>query len=136
MKKSLSKDDVTRLLANPSADTRVDVVSKLAKDVDGGALTAEERAIAEDILRVLSRDAALRVRQALAQQLKESHSLPHDVAMALAHDVEEVALPVLNHSAVLSDAGRIHVMRDRRDVDRGRRCPVCRGRGVRIVESP
>ena len=36
------------------------------------ALTAEERKIAEDILRVLSRDAAIRVRQALSEELKQS----------------------------------------------------------------
>ena len=111
MRKSLSKDDVARLLADPSADTRADVATKLAQEVDGKTLTADERAIAEDILRVLSRDAALRVRQALAEQLKESHSLPHDVAMALAHDVESVSLPILTHSVVLSDADLVEIVR-------------------------
>jgi uncharacterized protein (DUF2336 family) len=99
----LSKSDVERLLKDPSLDTRADVAAKVARQVDGSALSPQERAIAEDIIRVLSRDAALRVRQTLSEQLKESRHLPHDVAVALAGDVEAVALPVLSHSAVLTD---------------------------------
>lgn len=111
MSNSLSKADVQRLLADPSQDTRADVATKVAKQVDGGSLTAEERSLAEDIIRVLSHDAALRVRQALAEQLKESHHLPHDVAVALAHDVDAVSLPILAHSVVLSDEDLVEIIR-------------------------
>jgi len=111
MTKTLSTADVKKLLADPSVETRADVAAKLAQQVDGSALTREERAIAEDIIRALSRDAALRVRQALSDHLKESRNLPHDVAMALAHDVDSVALPVLSRSVVLSDADLIEIVR-------------------------
>src|SRR5579883_3443414 len=111
MTKTLSTADVKKLLADPSVETRADVAAKLAQQVDGSALTREERAIAEDIIRALSHDAALRVRQALSDHLKESRNLPHDVAMALAHDVDSVALPVLSRSVVLSDADLIEIVR-------------------------
>lgn len=107
----LSEADVQRLLADPSQDTRVDVAAKVAKQADVDGLSPEERALAEDIIRVLSRDAALRVRQALADQLKESQHLPRDVAVALANDVDAVSLPVLTHSMVLSDEDLIQIIR-------------------------
>src|SRR5215472_14071254 len=102
MTSSLSKSDVVRLLTDSSPETRADVAAKVAREVDGSALTAEERTIAEEILRALCKDAATRVRQALAKELKESARLPRDVALALAQDAAElVALPVLTGSAVL-----------------------------------
>jgi uncharacterized protein (DUF2336 family) len=111
MTKTLSTTDVERLLKDPSAEARAEVAAKLAQQVDGNELSQEERAIAEDIVRALSRDAALRVRQALSEHLKESRNLPHDVAVALANDVDTVSLPVLSHSIVLSDADLIEIVR-------------------------
>ena len=110
MTNSLSQSDVERLLRDPSADARAEVAAKVAKQVDA-KLTPEERVIAEDIVRVLTRDAAIRVRQALAEQLKESRSVPNDVAMALAQDVDAVSLPILTHSLVLSDDDLIEIVR-------------------------
>jgi uncharacterized protein (DUF2336 family) len=112
MTSTLSKSDVARLLTDSSPETRADVAAKVAREVDGSALTLEERAIAEDILRALSRDAATRVRQALAEELKHSPRLPRDVALALAQDAAElVALPVLTGSAVLTDEDLMTIVR-------------------------
>jgi uncharacterized protein (DUF2336 family) len=111
MTDSLSKDDVARLLTDPSADTRADIAAKVAHQIEVPSLSAAERAIAEDIVRVLSRDAAVRVRQALAEQLKQSRRLPHDVAVSLANDVDVVSLPILTHSVVLTDEDLLEVIR-------------------------
>jgi len=111
MTTTLSKADVARLLSDPSLEARAEVAAKVAREVDGTALTAEERKIAEDIVRALSRDAAIRVRQALSEELKQSKHLPHDVALALGRDVEAVSLPVLSHSLVLTDADLIALVR-------------------------
>jgi len=111
MSNTLSKSDVERLLRDPSADTRAEVAAKVAKQVGGTKLSPEERSIAEDIVRVLTRDAAVRVRQALADQLKNSKSVPHDVALALARDVETVSVPILTHSLVLSDDDLLEIIR-------------------------
>src|SRR5258707_110832 len=107
----LAKSDVERLLADPSASTRADMAAALAKEFETGSLTTAERRLAEDIFRALARDAADRVRQALSEHLKDSRDLPHDVALALARDIDAVALPVLQHSLVLSDADLIEIVR-------------------------
>jgi uncharacterized protein (DUF2336 family) len=107
----LAKSDVERLLADPSASARADMVAALAKEFETGTLRAAERRLAEDIFRALARDAAERVRRALSEHLKDSRDLPHDVALALARDIDAVALPVLQHSLVLSDADLIEIVR-------------------------
>ncbi|HLJ38157.1 MAG TPA: DUF2336 domain-containing protein [Steroidobacteraceae bacterium] len=103
MADNLTQVDVERLLADPSPETRADMAAKVAHEFRRGRLTGEERRIAEEIVRVMAHDAALRVRQALAEHLKESNSLPPDVARLLAMDVEAVAVPVLQYSTVLTD---------------------------------
>ncbi len=107
----LARSGVERLLADPSANARADMATALAREFEAGSLTAAERRIAEDIFRALAQDAAQRVRQALAEHLKESRDLPHDVALALARDIDEVALPILQHSAVLTDADLLEIIR-------------------------
>ncbi len=54
--------------------------------------------MAEQIFRIMVKDAEVRVREALAINLKENPNVPHDVAVTLAKDVDQVALPVLRFS--------------------------------------
>jgi uncharacterized protein (DUF2336 family) len=108
---TLSKADVERLLSDPSDEARADVAAKVARHTGSGALTPQQQSLAEDILRALARDVAVCVRQALAEELKESPRLPHDLALALARDVEAVSLPILHHSVVLTDADLIALIR-------------------------
>ncbi|HXP75695.1 MAG TPA: DUF2336 domain-containing protein [Stellaceae bacterium] len=103
MTDTLTQTDVERLLADPSPEARADMAAKVAHEFEREGLTPEERRIAEEIVRIMARDAVLRVRQALAEHLKESNSLPADVARILARDVEAVAVPVLQYSTVLTD---------------------------------
>lgn len=100
---TLNQGDVTRLLNDPTPEVRIDTASKVANSFDPGALSESERALAEDIFRIMLKDAEVRVRQALSENLKENGSVPHDVAMALAEDVDQVALPIIEFSQVLSD---------------------------------
>ena len=101
-KLNLTKDDVSRLLEDPSEETRAATASKVSAAF-GSSLSPSERAIAEDIFRVMVHDANLRVRTALSESLKANPEIPHDVAVQLAHDVEEVALPMIEFSEVLND---------------------------------
>src|SRR5258708_2896638 len=108
----LSPADVQRLLADPSADTRAEMAAKVALEFKRGALTPQERRIAEEIVRVMTRDAVMRVREALAEHLKDSPHLPRDAALTLARDVDKVAVLVLQHSQVLSDEDLITLMQN------------------------
>jgi uncharacterized protein (DUF2336 family) len=106
----LTKADVTRLLADPSGDARVRAAAKIAVQYDGRKLSAREREIAEEIIRLMARDAEVRVREALALNLKDSDKLPGDVARTLAADVSSVAIPLLQYSCVFSDADLIEIV--------------------------
>lgn len=107
----LTPDDVQRLLRDPSPENRARTAEHVASQFHGGLLSPTERKLAEDIFRIMMRDAEVRVRQALSRHLKESRTVPHDIAVSLAHDVDSVALPVLECSDVLTDEDLIAIVR-------------------------
>ncbi|MDV7339136.1 DUF2336 domain-containing protein [Terasakiella sp. A23] len=100
--KVLTEADVSKLLSNPSGEVRAETAAKIAGEF-GVGLSESEQSIAEEIFRMMVKDAEVRVREALSENLKDNPSLPNDVAMSLAADVESVALPVLKFSDVLSE---------------------------------
>ncbi len=108
----LTQDDVAKLMADPSSEVRAETTAKIASQFTTEALSPAERQIAEDIFRKLAKDVELRVREALASHLKNSPELPHDVAMALANDVDSVSLPMIKFSEVLTDEDLIEIVRD------------------------
>jgi uncharacterized protein (DUF2336 family) len=99
----LTQADVAKLLAEPSASVRSGLAGKLALEIDNPRLNDSEIQIAQDIVRVMAKDAEASVRQALAQCLRKAARMPHDVAVKLANDIESVALPILENSQVLTD---------------------------------
>jgi len=107
----LSQDDVVRLLTDPSGDARAATAAKIAAGFGKGELAPGERKIAEEIFRLMVRDAEVRVREALAVNLKHARDVPHEVAMALAKDVDRVAEPILKFSEVLTDGDLIEIIR-------------------------
>ena len=52
----------------------------------------------------------VRVRKALADSLASNPDVPHDVALALAGDVAEVALPIIENSIVLTDEDLVEII--------------------------
>ncbi|MFC4349643.1 DUF2336 domain-containing protein [Kordiimonas lipolytica] len=107
----LSSADVAKLLQDPNVENRAAAAAKVATTFGDAQLTEGERKIAEDIFRVMLKDASVRVRHALAESLKENPDVPHDVATSLAKDVDEVALPVVEFSSVLTDQDLIEIVR-------------------------
>lgn len=108
--KMLSQQDVSNLLSNPSSETRIDTAAKVAREFSD-QLSEQERILVEEIFRLLLRDAEVRVREALSENLKDNPSLPNDVALSLAHDVESVSLPVLEFSDVLSEEDLLELVK-------------------------
>lgn len=109
----LSSADVAKLLQDPNVENRAEAASKVAATFGMSELTEGEKKIAEDIFRVMLRDAAVRVRHALSESLKDNPDVPHDVAASLAQDVDEVAMPVIEFSSVLTDKDLIDIVRTR-----------------------
>ena len=111
MAQMLTEADVKRLVADSSGDARAETAAKVADAFAQGALSDAERALAEQIFRIMVRDAEVKVRESLSSHLKSSASLPHDIALQMAKDVEEVSLPVLEFSKVLSDSDLVEIIR-------------------------
>lgn len=111
MASRLTPKDVERLLQDRSADNRAATAGKIAREFSQDRLSRDERKIAEDIFRVLMRDAEVRVRESLSVHVRESRTLPHDVAVTLAKDVDQVALPMLNFSEVLTEHDLIDIVK-------------------------
>lgn len=109
----LTIEEAKKFLSDPSTGHRVGMAEKIGGQLSKGKLTKEERTIAEDIFRLMVRDAEVRVRKALAESLKDSPDVPHDVALTLAEDVSEVSLPVIESSIVLSDEDLISIIDSR-----------------------
>lgn len=106
----LSQLDVEQLSGDISPDNRAAIAAKLAIEFDGQKLGEAERRLAEDIFRTLVQDAEVRVREALSLHLKSSPDIPQDVALALAKDVDSVAVPILQYCEVLSDQDLIGII--------------------------
>jgi uncharacterized protein (DUF2336 family) len=109
---ALSKEDVAKLMADPSAEVRVETSAKIAAKFSVDELGPAERQIAEDIFRALVKDVEVRVRESLSVHLKHSPNVPHDIALALARDVDSVALPMLKFSEVLTDDDLVQIVKD------------------------
>ena len=110
-KSVLSQADVMALLEDPSVAKRADTAKKIALEFDRAQLTPTQRQMAEDIFRLMVKDAEVRVREALSKHLKSNPMVPRDVAMVLAKDVGSVALPMLQYSEVLTDEDLIEIIR-------------------------
>ena len=105
------KDELIAFLANPKAYDYAAVSVNLCKVYRADKLSDQEREIAENILRKLSKSMEASIRQSLSEHLKQCRLLPHDVASTLAHDVETVALPMIRFSQVLSDEDLVAIVR-------------------------
>ena len=136
--KKLTKEDVSKLLADPSVETRAEMAAKVAGEFDAKALSENERRLAEEIFHVMVKDAEVRVREALALNLKENAGVPHDVALSLAKDVETVALPMLRFSEVLTDEDLIQIVASQspaKQVAIAKRAQVSEGVSEALVDA-
>ncbi|MBI1243743.1 MAG: DUF2336 domain-containing protein [Alphaproteobacteria bacterium] len=106
----LSKEDLERLAADPSAQGRVAAIGKVASTWKAGSLTAAARVEAEKLLRVLAEDAVVAVRKALSDHLKDASLLPAGLAMKLARDIDQVATPMLLESEAFSDEDLMEIV--------------------------
>jgi uncharacterized protein (DUF2336 family) len=105
---------VNRTLADDTVEAvRAELAVKIARLMPGLEQRESEEVVALTIatLEVLAKDRAVKVRSILAEEIKRMDCIPHDVALRLAHDLEEiVAAPILEYSPLLSDTDLIEVI--------------------------
>jgi uncharacterized protein (DUF2336 family) len=107
----LSGTDIRALMTNPSDNVRAGIAKKIAEEVTAKQLSEQEREIAHGILLMMTKDVAEQVRKQLSESLKASECVPHDVAMALAQDIESISLPILEFSPVFTDWDLIEIIK-------------------------
>src|SRR5207253_248267 len=94
-----------------SAEERAAAAQKLCRTIDKVDLSADDKVVAGEILKVMAADAAELVLRALAVTLKDSPLVPRDIALKLARDVESVALPILSFSPAFTDDDLAEIVR-------------------------
>ena len=107
---TLTEDEVRRLLEDKSSESRAEISGRIASSYSNALLDENERQIAEQIFRLLVRDTEINVRSSLAQNLKESTLIPRDIVMSMVNDVNEVSLPMLEYSQILSDSDLLDIL--------------------------
>lgn len=116
---TLTKEDVDKLLSSKTAEeATLDITHTLSSryvQINPSGLQADK---AEQIFRILARDAAVNIRTALSDHLKASAILPRDVALTMAKDVDAVALPMLQHSEVFTEEDLIQLVQDTEEASR------------------
>ena len=107
---NLKTADVKEAVRHPDETVRATAAQRVCRDIRSKALSDAERDFAQKLLKHISEDSADMVRRALAVTLKNSPKLPHDIAVKLAADIESIAVPVLTHSPVFTDADLVEVL--------------------------
>lgn len=116
MTSRLTPKDIEALLNNPSADVRASIAAKVASQHGQQVLSERERGLAEQILRVMVKDAADRVREAMAVSLAHSAEIPRDVALSLARDIDAIAGPFLEQTPALNERDLVEIIRSSSEV--------------------
>ncbi len=106
----LSSADVRSLLSDPSTENRSKTAAKIGTHFTDGTLSDSERRTAEDIFRLMIRDLEVSVRKSLSHSIRLSKDLPRDIAITLANDVADVALPIITYSELLTDEDLINIV--------------------------
>ncbi len=108
----LTQDDIDRLLRRARPETKLEVLDKVKSCYLADNLSAEDIKIAEQIILLLSKDAAVRIRSALAESLQKNNKVSKDIILQLAYDVEEVATPILSFSELLDEHDLLEVVQN------------------------
>ncbi len=131
----LKEDDIRILVRHPDAEKRANAALRICRTYRNAELSDKEKTFAHDLLKFMAQDAVDMVRRALAVTLKNSPELPRSVAIKLATDIDNIAIPVLESSPVFTDDDLIEVLRSRAaaKVTAVARRPIVSGNLVREI---
>jgi uncharacterized protein (DUF2336 family) len=103
---------LAQLAANPQGTTREEIFLAVASlyRIQGSYLNERERALMQDILKLLARDVEMAIRISLAERLADDSTAPHDLILLLADDAIEVARPVILRSPLLTETDALKMI--------------------------
>ncbi len=109
-----SEDDIRLIIRHPNPAKRAIATQRICRRIKSAPeLSDDDRRHAHKILAHIAKDVAAMVRRALAVTLKNSPELPRDVAIALVKDIDNIAVPILEFSPVLTDADLLDVLKSK-----------------------
>ncbi len=106
----LTNEDIHRLMKGETPEQRASVAHRLCRRIALDVLSDREKAFATEIMAILAADAADLVRRTLSVTLRNSPVLPREIALKLAHDIESVALPLLEESPVFTEEDLVELV--------------------------
>ena len=98
----LTLDDVNNLMTSTEAK-KVNITKKIANHYKSGDFNKGQKQIAEQIFELLVKDTHVGIRKVLSEALKDVGDIPKDIILDLANDIDDVSLPVVEFSELLSD---------------------------------
>ncbi|WP_288904024.1 DUF2336 domain-containing protein [uncultured Sneathiella sp.] len=100
---TLYGDRIAAMFAKMPAPLRVNTARKAAEGFVAQQLANDDLDLTEAIISYFVNDIDTAVRQTIAETVKECEFLSHEIAMKLALDVDEISLPMVTCSPILSD---------------------------------
>lgn len=110
---AISDADVRLAVRHPEPEIRAMATTRLGRQIRSAELTALDREKLDIILSVIAEDVASMVRRALAVTLRNSPDLPHKVAVKLIRDIDNIAVPILESSPVLTEEDLLDILRSK-----------------------
>jgi uncharacterized protein (DUF2336 family) len=133
-KYALSDEDIQKLIMSPF-EKKIDITKKIADYYKGGGFNEEQMVMAAKIFGTLVKDTEVKVRKTLSEAIKDYPDIPHDIIMSLANDVQEVSLPVLQFSDVLTDSDLIEIVNSSEDAEKQKSISRREGVSGAVVEA-
>ncbi len=109
-KNQLTSQDVKNLSKNLQTENKSVVAQKVSAYYNGRTVTPKGLRLAEDIFRIMVRDVEAKVRQVLAESLKNTHNLPEDIVQSVIKDTDAVAVPFIKYYADLNAEDLIKIL--------------------------
>jgi len=110
---SISEDDIRLLIRHNDPDVRANAATRICRQVRTSQLSDIDRQFAIELLEFMAHDTVSMVRRALAVTLKNSPELPREIALKLASDIDNIAVPILTHSPVFTDEDLVEILKSK-----------------------
>ncbi len=117
MNNELSKKDIVTLSKNPNAVNKSVTAQKVSALYNSEKISGQALDLAEAIFRILVKDVEIKVRESLAESLKNCRNLPSDIVKDLINDVDSVSMPFIKYYADLSQEDIINII-DSQNIDK------------------
>ena len=110
MTANLGYIDVKQLQDNLSVSGKNKIANKITNIYSQPEFSNKIKKLAEDIFRIMIKDAEEKVREALSESLKGLQNIPSDIVTSIINDKENIAIPFIKHYKSLSNDDLIRIL--------------------------